>query len=368
MQIRVEELQRQNEARTYERPVLRGTAEPGNSWEDYSAAGVAAFKVRPVYNIQDYVRGNYPKDPFSKAAAAAGPCLEAFDRFRRGARRAESRPMLNYYHVMNPKLTGDQGLRVLPWVGMLQARTLLQEGQPAEAVDVWLDLFQFGRDFMDGTNHDSITISLDFLEYVMFETRTGLIGGKLPIESLRTLDRGLDILSRSWPTGERNRENHLLALGLGLKAEADENTIIYQGRKPRTTSSWRWLFSNRLRAARTFNFCDKLATEVFPKDRDAARAVVWEWWDPVVEDTIQGVFNETSGLPTRLRMLRIAARFAATGEVLDLPSGTDRPFLIAREGPALRVALPDPRVPDDGSNNNWWYGGKPFVIRVVRSP
>jgi hypothetical protein len=167
MQARVEELKEENRSRTYGRPVLRGEALPGNAWDDYAAAGIAAAGVKTTYDLLYYVRGHYPKDPFSKATLAAAPLLGALGRLQEGARKSDSHPALGYYHAMNPVFSQDQGTYLLPWVGMVQARALIHEGHPADAVALWLDLFQFGRDQVDATNQRAQTTAVDFLEYLI---------------------------------------------------------------------------------------------------------------------------------------------------------------------------------------------------------
>jgi len=370
MQSRIDDLKAAQRARTFERPVLLGEALPGNAWEDYTAAVQSAVRRQYSYYFLGYVRGDSPKDPLSKASLAAGSFLGALEQLQRGARRARSEPKLGYFKAMNPRMSEDVGFHILPWVGMIHARALLEEGHPGDAVEVWLDLLQVGRDMTDATNQRTEAAALYWLDYLTLEIRRALMSNRVPVEASQMLDRGLEILDGHWPSRGRLLENHLLALGLGLTAEGQEGVLIYQGgTRSRSEQSWRWMGSTRLRAAKTFEFCDALVTRIYPTDWNAAWAGTWEWPDPLLFDTLQPLFY--GGPPatiSRLRLLRIAAHYIATGESLNLQDGTGLPIHATLASGALRAFVPDPRVADDGSNDGWWFENKPMVIRVVRNP
>ena len=370
MQSRIDDLRAAQRVRTYDRPVLLGAALPGNAWEDYTAAGRSAERRQYTYNFLEYVRGDRPKDPLSKAALAAGTFLGALEQLQRGARRARSDPYLAYDRAMNPRMSVDTGLYILPWVGMIRARVLLEEGHPGEALELWLDLLQFGRDMTDATNQRTEATALYMLDYLTLEIRRALMLNRIPVEASRTLDRGLEILDGHWPSRSRLLENHLLALGLGLTIEGQEGALIYQGgTRSRSEHSWRWMGSTRLRAAKTFEYCDAMVSKIFPTDPNAAWSGVGEWPDPLLFDTLQQLFY--GGPPatiSRLRLLRIGAHYTATGELLNLQDGTGLPIPATLENGVLRAFVLDPRTPDDGSNDGWWFEHKPMVIRIVRNP
>jgi hypothetical protein len=93
---------------------------------------------------------------------------------------------------------------------------------------------------------------------------------------------------------------------------------MYQGSwRARTFRSWRWGYSSRFRAASTFLYADHGVRTLLTGDPTGP--ALWGWPDPVLDDAFSFASMDPGRWErTSLRLIRVAARYQQSGEVLDL--------------------------------------------------
>jgi hypothetical protein len=135
-------------ARDPRRPVLRGTAEPGNASEEYGLAIAEMKKVPDRMKLVDLVQRTPKADPAWGVVALERNQI-ILDHLRAGASRSTSRQNYEWEKGSSMPLPGIGESNSIVSLAILKARFLLEAGQPREAVAVLLDAAQFGRDLAD---------------------------------------------------------------------------------------------------------------------------------------------------------------------------------------------------------------------------
>ena len=185
-------------------------------------------------------------------------------------------------------------------------------------------------------------------------------------------------MDKSWPDRTPVLLNQAVQLGSGLAKEEQVGTFIYGALEPRYAHSWRWLFSSRLRAASTFAIAEswcQAATRAeglpWPEHKKAHEnisAEIARWPEPIVRVIVEDAFKwpkRSRDVRCRLRLLRLAAHFAVTGEVLPLDDPFGGKLGCSAKGARLKVWSVGPDgVDDDGSGD--WNSGKDIVLEVSR--
>jgi hypothetical protein len=367
MEARLAELEAERAAEHRPRPVLRGKAVPGNAWTSYGDA-IRSDTLQPSAKVPQYLEGSGGSTSLTEllgwASAASGPLVT----LRAGTQRAEVRPTLDFNHRFTPRVDDlvdpsgawRDGTRNLPLAAAVLARGLLDEGKGAQAAEMLLDLCQFGRDTFENGAWETERVGVWVLDLMARELRDAVKTRKLAPEVLLNIDRELAILEEGWPDGRPALRNHVLAFGRGCEQEAAEGSLWYQNGGQRSLHTWRFGYSSRLRAAATFLRADGWY-------RGLEGESLWAWPDPVLSDALDNRFDYLKGAPrTRLGLVRIAAHFRATGEVLSLRDPFGDRLKTALTADRLRVWSVGWNHADDGGNGDWSERGKDVVLEVER--
>jgi hypothetical protein len=384
MEKRIAELENDRKVRSAARPVLRGEGIPGNAWEDYAAAlgstpALPRSGAIPLYFGEKWSSPPGSTPPTLAAMEAwAAPAGAALDRFLVGARRAEVRPTLEMDHRFTPLVVEiDLAWRAL-WnvtrAGIVRAHGLIDRGKSDEAVQVLLDLAQFGRDALQGTSLDGIRIGENVLDQVCLELRKAVNSEQVSPEALERLDRELEILDGGWPNGSEMLHAQLLAFGRGCREEGEQGSLMYQCGRPRVFRSWRWGYSGRFRAASTFLKANAMVREVLQAaDAPIAdnRAICFHddgWPDPIIDEAFgpRSSADPGRGQRTLLRLLRVGARFRRSGDVLDLADPCGERLKTSRSGGKLRIWSVGGNGIDDGGVGSGWAYDRDIVLEVKR--
>jgi hypothetical protein len=328
MQQRVEELGRQAEARGGLRPVLRGTPEPGNAWDDY----LEAFRI--VKNLLDH-------------EALATPALQLL---ARGTRRAEVRRVglhegtpLYDFNADSPAL--DSALRLCQ-LAIGRSLQLLDEGRSSDAAVLLLDLCQFGQDVMrDGSGRAGAQgcrigkYSLQTLRYVLVSRRP-------PNSVLEQVDRELEKLDLSFPRQAPALLGDLERFGRSLLEPGPASRFSIPT-YPTSLGDWRYCWSNRLKKAAAFMTADESISALLDVETKTA-AEEYDRWIEFYSSNIRKQDNYVecyqqmmlSGWPehrrlrAQLRLMRMAVHYLATRKImgLDDPFGTTLLYLETSDG------------------------------------
>src|SRR6185369_6263372 len=209
MEQSVHELRSISDQRNGPRPVLRGTAVPGNAWDDYSPALVTA-RGMPTAVLGQYVtRG--PKADRQKLEAALLAHGAALDGLRKGAMRAEGLYRTKWEDGWSANVPGLLQSQNLGNLAVCKARLLAEEGKSREASELLLDTCQFGRDL--GYNQPLISemIAIAITALALEELRDLILAGKFSREELAEIARELAILDGSFPQNSHSLMNNAMA-------------------------------------------------------------------------------------------------------------------------------------------------------------
>jgi hypothetical protein len=371
-------------ARDPRRPVLRGVAVEGNAWDDYnqalaSLAGASA-DLKAAHDLIYSTKG----DP-AKVRAIVKVHAPAIQALRRGVSRSSARRHVDWESAPDSLDTTPIRFAYLP---VCKARFLLEDGSPREAMELLLDTARYGEDVaLNGTHLDGL-LGISILNTLQDELNRFLSSGALGPENLRRLETELEILDRAFPSAadayglepmpggfeylrKPSIQEHLRPLGITNFQEPP-------------VASWRYGFSERLVlvdafqsgiqwAGRMKEAADKPWKEA-REIQDRARARMADPKNPLIRELFR-IQESLSSSPAhdsfrdcraRLRLLRAAARFRATGELLAL----DDPY-----GDKIRSSITETRLKlwsvgadgvDDGGTGGWDSRGKDIVLEVDR--
>jgi len=334
------------------RSPLRGEPLEGNAWTDYT---VALAEVRSLYDLESQAAPRFLKEaPQSsrqmvERVLARHPTL--IDCVRRGARRARANLDLEWKEGALTIPSRHGSATVAP-LAVCLARFLADAGRRRDAAELLIDTCRFAGD-------------LDHAEDMApgFEALRGLLQpGQLTREELDQVDRELEVLDREFPRRGHRVSLDLLSFGslllktghsitgqlVGLQADPDD-------------AAWRYGWSGHLMKAEAFRAIAAAAKELSDADerpwqesKEVLKKLTAELSrhrNPIAQTAPEEVLASDlihRGYRAQLRLLRVAAHYAATGEVLEL----DDPF-----GSKLRVRVEEGALrawsvgPDGGDHN-----------------
>lgn len=379
MEIRLAALRFEAEQRIRTRPVLRGEPVPGNAWDDYKATpGLwpKSSQYQPAM-VQAFLDGKPFGDPeFVRSyVALSAPMI---DRLRAGTRRAEVYPPFEWSKGWFP-VAYHQTQALNPCdAARCAARLLREEGRHREAMELLLDVCQYGRDLRQNSTPDLDQCGKWIVEKGFRELGDLVQAGGLPSEQRRQLDRELTILDQGWPDPTPAVQNLVCLLGSGMIGEDQTESIHYGALEPRYLHSWRWIFSSRLRVTSTVAMTDAWCQSArqsenlpWPQHRQARAELLAEvvrWPEPIVDAVVKDTFkwpNHSRDALARLRLLRVAAHFLATGEMSALPDPFGKTLGSSITGGHLKVWSAGMDGSDDGGAGDW-VAGKDLVLEVKR--
>jgi hypothetical protein len=343
------------------RPVLRGTAEAGNGWDDYLQAQAEVKKFAKAGRLGMIVDRSPKEDPaIAKEALAAHGV--AIDHLRRGAGRASSRYAYEWEKGVNMPLPPMTLAMQLGSFGVLQGRAFAEDGKPREAAGVLLDVCQYGRDFgADGTMI-SYMVAVAILASGFNEIRDHLSAGRFDKGALEDLDRGLEALDGGFPSWGQTLINEALLFGGLLNEE------MAGGWGPQ-----RMLFADAVErihlamvaAAKAESLpWGQCQTELKRIETETAKA-----WNPISSIAAPSMVRQSAIARQRrahLRALRIAVHSAATGKLLDLDDPFGAKMRTEEKDGRLRIWSVGKDGVDDGGTGDWKAESKDIVLELKR--
>jgi hypothetical protein len=364
------------------RPVLRGSAVEGDAWEEYDLAIDEMQKIKTsTMTIGEYVSRGPKADRASieKILAVHGA---AIDHLRLGARRSRGQYPYRWEEGAAMKTPPLLRMQSLANLATCQARFLAEAGKPREAAELLLDTCQFGRDA--GTNGPLISemVALAILGVALDELRDLLQAGRLDRETLESVGRELELLDRSFPRNGHSLINDAAMAGATF-LKSGPGSIESEGGAGASLGplfAWRFGFSQRIMSADAFDTMLRLMNRTAElEDRpweearrgleelrgEAERSKNW-----LVRMMIPGLLQ--SSRPGRerksqLRILRVAVRWRATGEILDLDDPFGTKLRHSASGGTLKVWSLGRDGADDGGAGGWNPPiGKDIVLEIPR--
>lgn len=343
----------EHQARDGRRPVLRGEAQPGNSWDDYLKAIAELKAVKEADLLGSLLSKDSKTDPAvgERVLAEHGIALE---HLQRGASRAASlstdwnRSNGRHYYVTS--------------AAQLKARALLKEGKVRECIGLLLDLCQFGRDIAETGPTVWESLGMICMSGAWDEIHSVMASGKLTRPEFDELGRGLETLDQSYPSHSQAVERDFLISAQEMIPVCESG--VAWGRLMGVGSlehQLEWVERAAQAEARGWTEVQTLAREI---EGEAERS-----WNPLVKMLgkifLQNAYHHRSAR-ARLRLLRIEVHWRATGEILDLedPFG-GRLKHVVKDG-ALRAWSVGKDGADDGGDGEWTKAGKDIVVEIGR--
>ncbi len=234
-----------------------------------------------------------------------------------------------------------------PWyelarLAVLKAENLRKEGRAAGATDTLLDLCQLGRDLAQNGSPTAWSCGEEVHRMAFDGLRNLVVQGNLPKEVLLRLERTLRSLDESSHSRASDVLNAAALLGRAIRNDRLDQLrgMLSEDPLPRPpVPTWRSAWSLRLEKVKSFDLvaswlrrlavaeshswtaskeeCDRIRQEV--EARAASHSVLQNLGFQRLRPD-----RHSRMLIVKLRLLRIASRFLATGEVLELkdPFGT----------------------------------------------
>lgn len=375
MEGQVRRLHAEVRARSGLRPPIRGEAIPGSAWDDYELAisGVDAAIQRAGTQWWTYPRLREADQ--SKLDAFMRSQASVLDPLTRGARRTDGNYPYAWEDGLHPRTPDFDGCTPVAHFAVRRAELLAKEGRVLEASQLMMDVLQFSRD-LDRNSIASAQRSADAVSGIPLpHLKEFLCEGKFKPGELSTLARELDLIDRFMSENQSASTNSVLSLGFELlKPEQERGQSLQIPRREYA----RYLFSKRIGEAEGF---ERVLNGV--RKADSVRFTSWNQIEsfmillsadvgiphhPLVQRTWVTPFwtmQSNRGLRARLRLLRMAAHFRATGEVLDLDDPFGDKMKTRMEGRRLKAwtVWLDGKDDQGDEGDGGWLDGRPMPIR-----
>lgn len=360
-------------ARDASRPVLRGTAVPGNGWTDYALALAEVEKLKAERSALGEFAGRGPKADRAKVEGILAAHPEVLERLRQGAARATGQYPYVWEDGFSGKSPGLLSSQTMGNMAVARSRFLSDEGKAREAAELLLDCCQFARDLGHNASLISEMISSAIYALALDDLRDLVLGGKLSREDLLEVDRELAILDASYPSHAVSLANEVVGAGWGLRRGGEEGTgmegVFMLGK---FGGPGRLLVAD---AFDTYGYFLRRAGSADAKPwaesmriQSELEAEVQKLWNPISKIMIPGLLSSCRvGRERRsqIRLLRVAARFRATGEVADLDDPFGTKLVVSRTGDHLKVWSVNRDGVDDGGAGAWKpQAGRDIVLEA----
>jgi len=379
MEVRVREMLAEARARDSARPALRGTAVPGSAWLDYELAIQEAVKFKgSVSALGEYVsRG--PKADRAKVEAVLRDHPAALEHLRRGAARSHGQYPYKWEDGFSQPIPGLLSSQNLANLAACRSRFLVEEGKPREAAELLLDTCLFAHDL--GSNGVLIAemIAVAIYSISFDELRDLILSGRLSPEDLAEVGRELELLDRFFLRNDQTMMNEAMSVGLGfirMSETGNEEEILGPGAGGGLKFA---LASHLVLADAFFTHLELMKRGGGSDDRPWAEVdrIGREIQDdmehlknPISKMMVPGLLGCSRTVRERraqLRLLRIAAHYRATGEVLELDDPFGGKLLTSKAGDRLKLWSVGRDGADDGGTGEWKpRAGKDIVLETDR--
>jgi len=343
-------------ARDGRRPVLEGDPIPGNAWDDYELALHECSLISNDSSLRDFLwrRSGNRRGAVEAILATHGSALEHWSR---GLRRLEGRRAIDWEAMRGPDLTGEFRLAQLV---ACHAKILLEGGRASEASTLLLGLGLFARDVGHNGFPNQMDVAVHLYGLAVDGLKEVILSKRLAKSDLERLARGLEILDRSYETGGTDLLNARTWIGLAFLRRGSTADVLPAHR---TKPGWRYAFSTKLLAVNTFetvgqwyarnaasqsmSWSDELKiTQQIEAESKASS-------NPMIQDFYNRDRSTLRYRLAQLRLLRMAAHYVATGELLRLDDPFGTTLLHSRIGSTLKVWSAYSNGLDDSGIGEW---------------
>ena len=365
LEVRVAELEQEILQLPGPRPVLRGSAIPGNGWVEYDVVFQAEADRSDVAEIIAVFPRGRPLDS-ARLDALLAKHAPAIDHLRKGTRyeRVQA-PVTMQSDLGTFVYYPDTTLALL----ILESRRLRGRQASREASDLLLDLAQCSNDLGRHRDRYAQRLAMEMVNHVFLELLDLLQSGELNAADLKELGRQLEILDANFVRPGSTFLAHSYALGTNI-LKGDFSPYDFSDGDP-ALRDWKHLFSERLMLCDAFEYWDRWnrrlahVADLSPDETEAdcrrADAEAQESRNPVVSALFRnrGLWcGYGSGTLVRerhaqLRLLRMIAGYRATGEIPDLDDPFGGKMRHRRIGKKLRIWSVGSDRKDDGGDGAW---------------
>ena len=314
MLAHADRLQDQLELQDSARPVLWGTSQPGEAWQDYAHA-IEALSEDAERTWLDYLtasRKASAKQAASLRDARLAENREALVALQDGAHRQRSRYPIDWHLGFASSASNLLRYRTLANLAVLEGERYLDARQPGPAVELFLDVMQLGRDHMQTPRviDEMFGAALLSIGLEALIERGNL--DRLGLPQLARLERGLRRLDESIPLLGKGLQGELV-----LFARSAANSDLPESWAEKATWEWGWSLQllSADHAERLFaqlESYEQLGDTPWPQARPALKAsteALQTADNPISkEQAMDLVYYESSRrqIIAKLRMIRMA--------------------------------------------------------------
>jgi hypothetical protein len=385
MKTQLVEVLREELARPVERPVLRGKATEGNAWDDYEKAFAGVLSLNGSEALGKAVIRDPKADPAAVERLLAAHAYALKDLASgAGRRRAEflyrspqGEPLKDFNSV-SP--------HCIKMLAICQARFLADHGKGREAAELLLDVGQLSRDLGFSGPYLYRWIPSGILDMALDELRVLVLSDALTRDDLLEVGRALEVLDGGFRVVGPLEPVDVMELGFEFLDSDDLSWALRVNARNRNFpgvrpwEGWKYGFSKKLMVAKAIEEAMGVATLAsqahkapwpeFSRTWDELDKGLAESRNPVVREFVRRftwVDVVARQVRARLRLLRVAAQFRATGEILDLEDPFGTRLLHQGSGSHLKVWSLGTEGVDKVGSGQWPYeNGKLIVLDVDR--
>ncbi|HVR83216.1 MAG TPA: hypothetical protein VMU54_02825, partial [Planctomycetota bacterium] len=326
---------------------------PGNAWDDYLRIGSPSMSKNLSWAMSGLLANANPEERKSLIDRNAGP----IELVRSGVRRESARPPVPDKPPGQNPILGHPSLPIQELVSVCVARAQLEadRGNLREALDLLVDVYLLGRDMAGARGMKVVPWGFQPMETAIREMDQ--LSRKLDPAMLPDLERQLSLLDEYFPDTSGELLDRLLHLGELLVQEEMEDQVFLQFAEERVRRHWRYFFSTRLEAATCFAAGDAfirqaLALKDVPRARaetesSALRTRLEALQDPVLTYMLGSLDDfQARQIRTKLRMVRMAVHYRATGALAPLANDQGGPIRTRVTEESLQIWYQEPSESD----------------------
>ena len=381
MRSRVTKLKDEARSRNVSRPVMRGEAKPGNAWDEYNIALNESldFKEDPnATNLAQFNERNATADrAMVERLLAAHPGV--IDHLRRGAQRSDGQYPYQWERGPQAALPSLLASRRMTELAVAQARIWEESGRQKDAADLLLDASQFASDLATNGTLLSSLAGISAYSLTLDGLKNLVLSGKLSRQQLETLAKELEIADRNFPTLGPAFTNEAALSGIVIDLP-DGDPSIGDWLSLAKEGGWRYGLSSRQVALDAFeqrdsyaqrsHNIDKMSFDTATKEAKAITAEAEANGNPLVRGSVPSLPKALAvhrDALARLRLLRAATNFLATGEMPDLADPFGKTLSHAQKAGTLRIWSNGRDGENQNGLGNWSQAaGQDIVLEIVK--
>jgi hypothetical protein len=365
------------------RPTIAPNPAPGDAWDEYR---LALSKIEMIRASDEHLWKLLEKPGVSKEiplwAELAKMAPPALTHLGNGVRMAEARPTISWEFNGFGSHGPSEKLVKLGMVALCMARVETSSGNTDRAVDRILEVMMFGRDVADINDRDSVSSGMFLLIKAADELRALLQSRALPHGALLAIQRALEVVEQGLPREGSDLRNTVAQLvgqrfrGHSLFEAFDR---IKLGAVGPVRAGWRSCFSTRLHEAEAVerwfevvSIHEKGLPRSWKQARElegvSQRMLYRSPGNGIAEQFIMFVndFSLHRETITRLRLLRMAARYLADGAMTMLEDPFGDQMKYSADESCHKMYSVGINGADDGGTGTWSGWCPDIVLELKR--